>query len=93
MELALKLINALAARFDPAKLKDKYRERLNAAIAARMADGAREVTPTVQAAPVIDIMAALKASLKQARKPAGSEGRAGTAAAPGKKTRAGGSKG
>jgi DNA end-binding protein Ku len=93
MELALKLINALAARFDPAKLKDKYRERLNAAIAARMADGARELTPTVQAAPVIDIMAALKASLKQARKPAGSEGRAGTAAAPGKKTRAGGSKG
>jgi DNA end-binding protein Ku len=93
MELALKLIAALAAPFEPGKLKDKYRERLNAAITARMAEGTREVAPTVQTAPVIDIMAALKASLKQARKPAGSEGRAGTAATTGKKTRAGGGKG
>jgi DNA end-binding protein Ku len=85
MELAIKLIDALKAPFEPEKFKDKYRETLNAAISERMAGGTREASPVNRPAPVIDIMAALKASLTKARKPAARE-----TAATSRKTRAGG---
>jgi DNA end-binding protein Ku len=88
MDLAVKLIDALVSRFEPEKFKDKYRERLNVAISERMARGTREATAAEQAAPVVDIMAALKASLTQAKKPAARE--SGGAIAPGKKKRIGG---
>ncbi len=76
MDLAGKLVDALAASFDPAKFKDHYRERLQQAVSQKVEAG--EVTqsesPTAKA-PVVDIMAALKESLAKARKPVASETR------------------
>ncbi|MCU1262336.1 MAG: Ku domain protein [Bryobacterales bacterium] len=76
MELAVKLADALAAKFEPAKLKDKFRERLRGAISAKVETGAVNVTASPQNPPVIDIMTALKESLSTARKPAARQGRA-----------------
>jgi DNA end-binding protein Ku len=87
--LAIKLVEALAAPFDPSKFKDKYRERLEQAIAAKIATGAVAESPTpVASAPVVDIVAALKASLDQMKKPAARE--KGTSQTPAKKKRTAG---
>jgi DNA end-binding protein Ku len=71
LDLAVKLIEALATKFEPEKFKDKYREQVEALIAAKIQS--REVAsgPPQQAAaaPVADIMEALKKSLAAARKP------------------------
>ena len=71
--LAVKLIEALAAKFEPEKFKDKYREQVEALIAAKIQG--REVVSgqaqPVPAAPVVDILEALKKSLAAARKPVG----------------------
>lgn len=78
MDLAVKLVEALAAKFEPDKFKDKYRERLQAAIAAKVETGAfrESVAPTGHAPAVVDIMAALTESLARAKKPVASEGKA-----------------
>ena len=71
--LAVKLIEALAAKFEPEKFKDKYREQVEALIAAKT-QGSEVVSGEAQpvpAAPVVDIMEALKKSLASARKPVG----------------------
>jgi DNA end-binding protein Ku len=63
-DLAIKLIEALAAPFGPEKFKNKYRDRLNAALSEKMAG-----TTTAQAKPpkapaqVVDILEALRTSL------------------------------
>ncbi|MDP9054820.1 MAG: Ku protein, partial [Acidobacteriota bacterium] len=86
IDLAVKLVEAFAGPFEPAKFKDKYRDRLKEAIAQKVGSGAvTESSPAPAAAPVIDIMAALKASLSKARKPVTSES---AAVAPVKKHRA-----
>ena len=70
MDLAVKLVDALADKFQPEKFKNQYQERLRQAIAQKV-----ESSPVTQAespvsrAPVIDIMAALQESLAKARKP------------------------
>lgn len=76
MDLAMKLVDALKGKFEPEKFKDKYRERLKAAIAEKVEGGAvtQAVTPAAKA-PVVDIMAALQKSLANARKPVKSEAR------------------
>jgi DNA end-binding protein Ku len=91
-ELAIKLVEALAAPFEPEKFKDKYRERLQAAISEKIGTGAiTEARATGRTAPVIDIVEALKASLNQARKPAARETASGNSkAAPAGKKKAGG---
>jgi DNA end-binding protein Ku len=71
--LAVKLIEALVAKFDPEKFKDKYREQVEALIAAKIqgrevVSGQAQPVPT---APVVDIMEALKKSLAEAGKPVG----------------------
>lgn len=74
MELAVKLVAALAAPFDPAKFKDKYRERLHNAISQKLESGtARETATALPTKPVIDIMEALKQSLFSAKKPVARE--------------------
>lgn len=89
MDLALKLVDALKGKFEPDKFKDKYRERLQAAIAEKVQGGAvTEAAAPAAKAPVVDIMAALQKSLANARKPVKSEGRPAAAAKKGK--RAGG---
>jgi len=73
IDLAVKLIEAMTAKFEPEKFKDKYREQVEALIAAkiqghRVASGQVQLAP---ATPVVDIMEALKKSLAAARKPVG----------------------
>jgi DNA end-binding protein Ku len=87
MDLAMKLVDALKGKFEPEKFKDKYRERLQAAIAAKVESGAltESARPAAAKAAVVDIMAALQESLAKARKPVKSEEK--PAAVSGKKTR------
>ncbi|MHB1533509.1 MAG: non-homologous end joining protein Ku [Acidimicrobiales bacterium] len=71
LDMATKLVESLAATFEPAKYRDEHREKVLALIEAKAEGNAIEApaTPT-QSAPVIDLMAALEASLEQARKSA-----------------------
>ncbi len=73
LDLATMLVKSLEAAFEPEKYKDEYRENLKAMIKAKV-EGREvvETAPAVHKAPVIDIMEALKMSLAQAKKPAGS---------------------
>lgn len=75
LSLAIKLVEALQAKFDPLKFKDKYRERLHQAIAEKIQAGVVSEAPAAasKAAPVIDIMEALRESLQAMKKPAASE--------------------
>ncbi len=86
MDLAVKLVNALAEKFEPAKLKDKFRERLQAAITAKIETGTvsepEVVTPE---APVVDILAALKESLSKVKKPVTSEKQVPSSSTPERK--------
>jgi DNA end-binding protein Ku len=80
LELARMLIEKLAAPFDPTKFRDKYKERVEELIAAKI-EG-REVAQT-EAAPsapaVTDIMAALERSLAAAKKPPATTKKSGSA--------------
>jgi DNA end-binding protein Ku len=70
LDMAMMLVEALAAKFEPAKYKDNYRENLRAMIEAKIA-GEEVVAPVeAQQVKVIDIMDALKASLAALKKPA-----------------------
>jgi DNA end-binding protein Ku len=73
MELARTLIESLQAPFEPEKYKDEYRANLLAMIDAKVkGQEVVAIAPGPQAAPVIDILEALKLSLAQARKPVSS---------------------
>jgi non-homologous end joining protein Ku len=70
LEVAHLLVESLAARFEPAKYKDRYRENLRALIDSKIRGeelklGAAQPVP----APVADILEALKASLERLKKP------------------------
>lgn len=71
LALAEQFVKALAAKFDPAKLKDTVKERLQALIEERLSETGAESTRRKQdrAEPVPDIMEALRKSLEMARKP------------------------
>jgi DNA end-binding protein Ku len=79
-DLAVTLIEAMAAPFEPEKFKDTYREKLQELIAAKI-EGKEIVAPqaTSKQAPVVDIMDALQKSLAMRRKPVASEVRSGKA--------------
>ncbi|HUQ91150.1 MAG TPA: Ku protein [Bryobacteraceae bacterium] len=69
LTMAMMLVEALAAKFEPAKYKDGYRENLKALIDAKVA-GKEVVAPAeAQQTKVVDIMDALKASLSALKKP------------------------
>ncbi len=72
--LAEKLVEGLAADFDPSKYHDEYQGRLTQMIEAKR-DGQRvETTAPKKRAPVIDLMQALQKSLGELpKKPAASE--------------------
>jgi DNA end-binding protein Ku len=76
-QLAGMLVNALAAPFEPEKLKNTQEERFRALIESR----AGEVVPAAgapapaAAAPSVDLMEALRKSIEAARKPATRETR------------------
>jgi DNA end-binding protein Ku len=90
-ELAEKLVEALATNFDPAKFKDKFRERLQEAIAAKIEAGVSDkVEPSAaKVSPVVDIMEALQASLKAVKKPVASAKQAEANQTPQKKKSSG----
>lgn len=70
VDLAKRLIESLAGRFEPGKYRDKYRERLEALIAAKV-EG-REIVAAQPAPPrtaVLDLVEALQKSIEAARKP------------------------
>jgi len=79
MDLAVKLVEALAAKFEPEKFKDPYRGRLRQAISQKV-ESAAITQSEIRApqTPVIDIMAALKESLTRIKKPVASESRPAT---------------
>ena len=79
-DMAVTLIEAMAAPFEPEKFKDTYREKLQELIAAKI-EGKEVVAPQAPSkqAPVVDIMDALQKSLAMRRKPVASEARPGKA--------------
>jgi DNA end-binding protein Ku len=71
MNLAMMLIESLAAEFEPAKYHDTYRGNLKAMIEAKI-NGQQVVAPAEpQQTKVVDIMEALKASLAMKKPAAG----------------------
>ena len=70
LALALNLVEALAADFEPQKYSDTYRDNLRKMIQARIEGNSVVETPETKIAPVIDIMEALKKSLEMRKPPA-----------------------
>jgi DNA end-binding protein Ku len=85
LDLARQVIDSLAGDFEPDALVSEYRRDLRALLEAKMR-GEEIVTPepAEEPAPVIDLMAALKASVAAAKKPADQE----SAAKPARTSRA-----
>jgi DNA end-binding protein Ku len=79
LAMAASLIETLSGDFDPSQYKDSYREALNAVIEAKVAG--HEVTQPEQAQPtsgtVVDLMAALRASVEAAKRTRGETADAG----------------
>ena len=69
VDMARQLVDTFSAEWDPAKYKDYYREKLLAMIEAK-AEGQEVIAPEEpeRPAPVVDLMAALEASLARAGK-------------------------
>lgn len=69
LEMATRLVESLSAPFEPGKYRDEYRDKVLALIDAK-AGGKEPVIPEAPepAAPVVDLMAALEASLAKAGK-------------------------
>jgi DNA end-binding protein Ku len=68
LKMAEMLIEQLSTDFDPTKYEDEYRKRILDAIGKKVAGEEITVTPKAQRANVIDLMAALQASLDQVNK-------------------------
>jgi DNA end-binding protein Ku len=68
--LAVQLIEALRAPFEPAKYKDSYREKLQQLIESKVSGSETYEAPVREPAPVVNILNALEKSLGMAiRKP------------------------
>jgi len=77
LALANTLIEALAAKFEPEKYKDTYRENLLAMIQSKIQGQKVVEAPEPHVAPVIDIMEALKRTLEIRKKPVQAASEAG----------------
>jgi DNA end-binding protein Ku len=74
IKVAHQLIEALAGEWDPEKYQDTFQENLKKLIATKLEGGeVQAVEQPKKMAPVVDLMAALKESLAQTKKPAASE--------------------
>jgi DNA end-binding protein Ku len=74
LKVAHQLIDALADDWDPEKYHDTFQENLKKLIETKLEGGEiQEVEQPKKMAPVVDLMAALKESLAQTKKPAASE--------------------
>jgi DNA end-binding protein Ku len=83
LTVAASLVDALAEPFDPSKYHDRYREALLELIRSKT-EGRKVVVPEAEqpAAPVGDLMEALRASIEAARKQRGGQEQAAAGAAP-----------
>lgn len=71
-EVARTLIDTMAEDYDPTQYTDSYREALEEVVQAKATGGeVRKVEQPTEAAPVVDLVAALKASVEAARKSRG----------------------
>ncbi|OOC63265.1 non-homologous end joining protein Ku [Paenibacillus ihbetae] len=84
LDMAKLLIDQLSTPFDPEKYTDDYRERLLEAINSKVSGEEIKIAPARQETNVVDLMAALQASI-EAVKPIGTD--PGTKAKPRKTTR------
>jgi DNA end-binding protein Ku len=77
LDLARQIIDSLAGEFEPSELASDYRRDLRALLEAKMR-GEEIVAPepVEEAAPAVDLMAALKASVAAAKKQPGDDGAA-----------------
>jgi DNA end-binding protein Ku len=74
IKVAHQLIEALAGEWDPEKYHDSFQDNLKKLIETKLEGGeVQAVEQPKKLAPVVDLMAALKESLAQTKKPAGSE--------------------
>ena len=90
IKVAHQLIEALAGDWDPEKYHDTFQENLKKLIETKLEGGeVQAVEPPKKLAPVIDLMAALKQSLENAKKPAASEKDVEREAEPRRKARRG----
>ena len=79
IKVAHQLIEALAGEWDPEKYHDTFQENLKKMIETKLEGGeVQAVEQPKKLAPVVDLMAALKQSLENAKKPAASEKQADT---------------
>jgi DNA end-binding protein Ku len=66
LELARQIIDSLEAPFDPSELRSEYRESLREVLEAKLAGREFELPVEAEPAPVVDLMAALRASVAAA---------------------------
>jgi DNA end-binding protein Ku len=86
LKMAMSLVAALSAAFQPDKYKDNFRETLSSMIEAKVKGQEIVAPPPAQEmAPVIDIMEALKSSLAALKKPPVAEAEEAETAAKGKR--------
>ena len=90
IKVAHQLIEALADEWDPEKYHDDFQDNLKKLIETKLEGGTvQAVEQPRKLAPVVDLMAALKESLENAKKPAASERRVEREAPAAKKSRRG----
>ena len=68
LEMAKALIESLADKFEPERYKDEYREAVMRVVQAKIDGEVIEAPPAPQAAKVMDLMEALRASVEAAKK-------------------------
>ena len=75
LEMAKALIESLADKFEPERYKDEYREAVMRVVQAKIDGEVIEAPPVPQAAKVMDLMEALRASVEAAKKQRSSRGK------------------
>ncbi|MGH2810641.1 MAG: Ku protein, partial [Actinomycetota bacterium] len=70
VDMARSLIENLSDTFNPKEFVDQYRERLEAAVKAKVEGEEVAVPPTKEPTAVADLMEALRASVEATAKPA-----------------------
>jgi DNA end-binding protein Ku len=90
LEMARQLVGALAGDFEPARYRDQYRDELLSLIERKAAGEEIVAEPAAEEpAKVLDLMAALEASLARAGRPASGAEAAGAEHRPHARTRSG----
>ena len=74
LDMAVMLVENLAAHFDPSRYHDEYRDAVTGLVEAKMKDQPLQQLAAPEPAKVTDLMAALKASVEQAQSKQGGNG-------------------